>query len=76
MQAIFGASVFLFLAEARGTGNGFSKENAAEVDLIPGTLKLFTYNVNSAGEDMLNGELQLTRTANFDDKNLEYKRYV
>jgi len=57
MLEIFGASVLFFLAEARGTGNGSSTENATEVELIPGTLKLFTYNENSAGKDMLNGDL-------------------
>ena len=44
MLFIFAASIFFSDVEARGFVDGSSIKNAAEVELIPGKLKLFTYN--------------------------------
>ena len=66
MLNIFAASVLFAAIQAKGTGDGSSKQNAAEVELIPGKLKLFTYNENNAGIDMLHGDLWFGRTGNSD----------
>ena len=57
MLDIFAALILFAAVQARGTGDGSSMQNAAEVELIPGELKLFTYNENNDGVDMLHGEL-------------------
>ena len=44
MLRIFAATCIPYVALARGTGDGSSSRDAAEVELIPGVLKLFTYN--------------------------------
>ena len=76
MLNIFAASVLFAAVQAKGTGDGSSMQNAAEVELIPGKLKLFTYNENNAGIDMLHGSLQYGRTANVDENKIEFRRYV
>ena len=76
MGRIFAPSILFAAVKARGTGDGSSVQNAAEVELIPGRLKLWTYNENIAGIDTLRGNLWFGRTANFDDYKFEYRRYV
>ena len=44
MLFIFAASILFSDVQARGLGDGSSMKNAAEVELIPGELKLYTYN--------------------------------
>ena len=46
----------------RGTGNGSSNENAAEIDLISGVLRLFIYNQKGT-TDELHGDLWYAATA-------------
>ena len=44
MIKTFAAALAPIVVLARGTGDGSSQENAAEIELIPGALKLYTYN--------------------------------
>jgi len=63
LKTVYVAFAPLF-AFGRGTGDGTSPENAYEIELLPGSLKLFTYNINNAGTDELQGDLWYGTTSN------------
>lgn len=62
MLKTFTAALVPIAVLGRGTGDGSNNDNAAEIDLIPGVLKLFTYN-QKGEKDELAGGLQYTATA-------------
>ena len=72
MKRIFAPSILFAAVKARGTGDGSSEQNAAEVELIPGRLRLETYNQNIAGIDNLRGNLWFGRTSSSDGSGFQY----
>lgn len=62
MLKTFAAAIVPIAVLGRGTNDGSSFENAAEIDLIPNVLRLFTYN-QKGDTDELAGDLFYTATA-------------
>jgi hypothetical protein len=57
MLKTFAAAIFPATVLGRGAGNGTSKEDAYEVELIPDILKLYTYNNDEMGTDEFHGDI-------------------